>query len=107
MCTAWDRRCWKYCIKLNEFEYVRRCSLPWIGNCKNCRHHHHHRLGFVVSFLRFGEDNEVRCCARVWGREWNEVGLGTDCDLAEDRAVNLIESNDRADVKLKLAFVVF
>jgi len=45
-----------------------------------------------------------------WGGEmweWYEVGLGTDCDLAEGRLVNLWEPNDRADVKLKLTFVVF
>jgi hypothetical protein len=39
----------------------------------------------------------------VWVREWNEVGLGTGCDLAVGRPVNLIESNDRADVKLTVS----
>lgn len=64
MCTVQrgiDDGC-EYCIELNEVE--RMCEAFFnafdSGNCKNRRHHHHHR--FVLFFLRFGEDNAVRCC---------------------------------------------
>jgi hypothetical protein len=97
MSTAWDRRCCEYCIKLNEFERMCGAFFNAFDSSGNCKNRHHIDSSSSCALARTMQ------CGAVWVRKW---GSGPT-DLAEGRPVNLIESNDRADVKLKLTFCYF
>jgi hypothetical protein len=70
---------------MNLSEYVRRFSMPLIVAIAKTAA----ITTIIDSYCSSCALARTMQCGAVWGREWNEVGLGTDCDLAEGRPVKL------------------